>query len=146
MASSSTSFNLKFKVTGFFMRLLLNIILYLLVIVLVIFGSKAAYNFTYQLFGPVTVDEEPGRTVYIEISKGESTLAVASKLELYHVITNKYAFYLKTKLQGKVIMPGKYEVNSSMTYDDILNVITDYSKSLVQEEDTDTKNTDNNNN
>jgi len=59
-------------------------------------------------------------------------MEVARKLELYRVITNKYSFYLKTKLQSEVIMPGKYEVNSSMTYDDILDVITDYSKSLVQ--------------
>jgi len=132
MASSSTAFKVTFKITSFILRLLLNIIFFIFVIMLVIYGSRAAFNFTYQLYGPVTVDEQPGRTVYIEIKKGESTMEVARKLELYRVITNKYSFYLKTKLQSEVIMPGKYEVNSSMTYDDILDVITDYSKSLVQ--------------
>ncbi|HPU62698.1 MAG TPA: endolytic transglycosylase MltG [Mobilitalea sp.] len=134
MASSSTFFKVTFKITSFILRLLLNIIFFVLVIVFVIYGSRTAFDFTYQLYGPVTVDPEPGRNVYIEISKGESTMEVAKKLELYRVIKNKYAFYLKTKLQSEVIMPGKYEVNSSMTYDEILDIITDYSKSLVQNE------------
>lgn len=134
MASSSTFFKVTFKITSFILRLLLNIIFFVLVVVLVIYGSRTAYNFTYQLYGPVTVDPEPGRKVYIEIGKGESTMEVARKMELYRVIRNKYSFYLKTKLQNEVIMPGKYEVNSAMTYDEILDVITDYSKSLVQTE------------
>ena len=58
---------------------------------------------------------------------------IASKLELNRVIVDKYSFYLKTKLQNKVIMPGTYRVNSSMTYDEILDIITDYSNSEVQD-------------
>lgn len=132
--ASPTSVKLTLKISSFVLRLLLNVTLIILVVVFTIYGSKMAYNFTYQLYGPVTVDPEPGRQTYIEISKGESTMDVASKLELYRVIANKYSFYIKAKLQGEVIMPGKYEVNSSMTYDEILDIITDYSKSIVQVE------------
>lgn len=132
--ASPTSVKVTLKISSFILRLLLNIIFFVLIIAFVIYGSRAAFNFTYQLYGPVTVDEEPGRQAYIEIAKGESTMDVASKLELYRVIVNKHSFYFKTKLQNKVIMPGKYEVNSSMTYDEILDIITDYSKSLVQNE------------
>lgn len=139
MASSSTSVKLTLKISSFILRLLLNIIFIVLVVAFVIYGSRTAFNFTYQLYGPVTVDREPGRKAYIEISKGESSIDVASKLELYRIITNKYSFYFKTKLQNKVIMPGKYEVNSSMTYDEILDIITDYSKSIVQIEEIDTE-------
>lgn len=132
--ASPTSVKLTLKISSFVLRLLLNVTLIILVVVFTIYGSKMAYNFTYQLYGPVTVNPEPGRQTYIEISKGESTMDVASKLELYRVIANKYSFYIKAKLQGEVIMPGKYEVNSSMTYDEILDIITDYSKSIVQVE------------
>lgn len=141
MASSSTSIRLTLKISSFILRLLLNIIFYLLVIVLVIYGSKTAYNFTYQLYGPVSLDEEPGRTIPIKINKGESTLDIAGKLEVNRVIVDKYSFYFKAKLQSKVIMPGTYRVNSSMTYDEILDVITDYSKSEVQDEQIDTEKT-----
>lgn len=139
MASSSTSLRITLKISSFILRLLLNVIFYLLVIILVIYGSKTAYNFTYQLYGPVSLDEEPGRTIPIKINKGESTMDVAGKLEVNRVIVDKYPFYFKTKLQGKVIMSGTYRVNSSMTYDEILDIITDYSKSEVQEEQNDTE-------
>jgi UPF0755 protein len=61
-------------------------------------------------------------------------MAVANKLEINLVIKNKYAFYLKTKLQNSVLMPGTYTINNSMTYGEILAVITDYSKSSQNEE------------
>lgn len=135
MSSSSTSIKLTLKISSFILRLLLNIVFIILVVMVVIYGSRTAFNFTYQLYGPVSLDEEPGRTIPIRINKGESSMDIASKLELNRVIVDKYSFYFKTKLQSKIIMPGTYRVNSSMTYDEILDVITDYSKSEVQDED-----------
>lgn len=140
MASSSTTIKITLKISSFILRLLLNIIFFVLVIILVIYGSRTAFNFAYRLYGPVSVDEDPGRDIPIKINKGESSMDVAGKLELNRVIVDKYSFYFKTKLQNKVIMPGTYRVNSSMTYDEILDIITDYSKSEVQDEDIDTKN------
>ncbi|HHT89295.1 MAG TPA: hypothetical protein GX002_09855 [Clostridiales bacterium] len=133
MSSSSTTIKVTLKISSFILRLLLNIIFYILVIVFVIYGSRTAFNFTYRLYGPVSMESKPGRTIPIQINKGESTMDIASKLELNRVIVDKYSFYLKTKLQNKVIMPGTYRVNSSMTYDEILDIITDYSNSEVQD-------------
>lgn len=133
MATKSTAAKLTFKITSFIMRLLLNIIFYIIVVILIINFSKKAFEFTYQLYGPDAVDAAPGREIIIEINKGESSMDIASKLELNRAIENKYSFYLKTKLSESVIMPGTYKINSSMTYDEILTVITDYSASLVQD-------------
>ncbi|NLJ96735.1 MAG: endolytic transglycosylase MltG [Clostridiales bacterium] len=135
MASSSTSLKVTLKISSFILRMLLNIIFIILVVIFVYYGSQKAFNFTYQLYGPVRMEEPPGRDIPIRINKGESTMDVASKLEINRVIVNKYSFYFKAKLQDKVIMPGTYKVNSSMTYDEIFDVITDYSKSLIQNED-----------
>lgn len=134
MATRSTAVKLTLKVTSFIVRMLLNIFFYILVVILIINVSKYAYTFTYQLYGPDTVDEAPGREIVFQIKKGESKMDIATKLELNHAIKNKYSFYLKTKLQEYVIIPGTYIINSSMTYDDILDVITDYSKSIVKDE------------
>lgn len=134
MASNSTSVKLTLKVASFILRLLINIIFYIFVVILIVNVSKMAYDFTYQLYGPVTVEHAPGRDIPIKIQKGESTMDVANKLEINLVIKNKYAFYLKTKLQNSVLMPGTYTINNSMTYDEILAVITDYSKSGQNEE------------
>ena len=134
MATRSTAVKLTLKVTSFIVRMLLNIFFYILVVILIINVSKYAYTFTYQLYGPDTVDEAPGREIVFQIKKGESKMDIATKLELNHAIKNKYSFYLKTKLQEYVMIPGTYIINSSMTYDDILDVITDYSKSIVKDE------------
>ncbi len=138
MSSSSTSIKITLRISSFILRFLLNVIFFVLVIAFVIYGSRKAFDFTYQLYGPVSLDEEPGRTVPIKINKGESTMDVAAKLELNRVIADKYSFYVKTKIHKKVIMPGTYLVNSSMTYDEVLDIITDYSKSEVREEEAET--------
>lgn len=130
MATQSASVKLTLKVTSFILRLLLNIIFYVLVVILIIYFSKAAYGFTYQLYGPVSMDKAPGREIIVQVIDGDSTMDVASKLEVKQAIVNKYSFYLKTKLQNKVIMPGTYVIKSSMNYDEILQIITDYSASI----------------
>ncbi len=134
MATKSTAVKLTLKVTSFIVRLLMNLFFYILVVIVIINVSKFAYTFTYQLYGPDTVEEAPGRDIIIQIAKGESKMDIATKLELNHAIKSKYSFYLKTKLQDYVIMPGTYVINSSMTYQQILSVITDYTKSIDQSE------------
>ena len=134
MAIKSTSIKLTLKITSFILHLLLNIVFYVLVILLIINISKWAFDFTYSLYGPVTVDEAPGREIIFQIKKGESTMDIASKLQLNRAIKDKYSFYAKVKFQNVMIMPGTYVINTSMTYDEIINVISDYSASMIQEE------------
>ena len=133
MAGKSTSMKTTLKITSFILRLLLNITFYVLVIVMVISVSRKVYNFAYQVYGPVTVDEAPGREKPIQIQQGEGTMDIASKLELNRLIVNKYSFYAKVQFQKAVIMPGTYMLNTSMTYDEIIEIITDYSQSIIQE-------------
>jgi UPF0755 protein len=142
MATRSTAVKLTLKVTSLIVRMLMNIFFYILAVIVIINVSKYAYTFTYQLYGPDTVDEAPGREIIFQINKGESKMDIAAKLEINHAIKNKYSFYLKTKLQEYVIMPGTYVINSSMTYDEILSVVTDYSKSIVKDEDVENPSTD----
>lgn len=137
MTNKSTSIKLTLKITSFIMRMLLNIMFYIVVIMLVINVSKMAFDFTYQLYGSGTMDPVgSGKEIIFQINKGESTMDVASKLEVTHVIKDKYSFYLKVKLGEYVIMPGTYEISSDMNYDEILSVITDYSASIIKDNET----------
>lgn len=139
MANKSTAVKLTLKISSFILQFLLNIVFYVLVVLLIVNFSKTAYTFTYQLYGPDTVDTPgTGSPIIFQINKGESTMDIASKLELNRAVENKYSFYLKTKLEKKVIMPGMYEISTDMTYDELLTVITDYSQSIIKEEDMDT--------
>lgn len=138
MANKSTNMKITLKITSFILRLLLNITFYTLVAILIINFSKKAFNFTYQLYGPVTVDpKDKGTSIMVQIKKGESTMEVASKLELVHAIKNKYVFWVKAKLKKKVILPGTYELSTDMTYDEIMDIITDKSASIIKNPDAD---------
>lgn len=103
----------------------------------VAYGIKEAggysYNFAYQLFGDVSVEAAPGHDVKVTIMKGESSMNIASKLEDAKIIVNRYSFYAKLKLKEYDIMPGTFILNTSMSYDDVLAVITDYSQSIDAE-------------
>ncbi len=137
MAVRSTSSRVALKVISTILKILLNILFYSIVIVLLVIISGVAHDFGYQVFGKVTASEAPGHDTTIEINKGESTMNIASKLELNGVIVNKYSFFLKAKLKKYNLMPGTYNLNTSMTYDEIFSILTVPSADESQ----DTKNT-----
>ena len=128
------------RMTGGFLSICLNIIIYAVIIFFLIKAIHKTYDFAYRIFGDVSVEEEPGRTVKIQILKGESTMNVATKLETQKLIPDRYSFFIKVQLgnlgSGKdkyEIKGGTYELNTSMNYDEILNIITDAGKSLEGE-------------
>jgi len=124
MAAKSTNLKLALRMSNFIFRMLVNCVFYLLVIFLITKASREIYQFSYQIFGQVRAEEAPGRDAQVQIRKGESTMNVASKLQLNKFIVNKYSFYVKAKLLNHTIMPGTYIINTSMSYDEIFAVIT----------------------
>ncbi len=95
--------------------------------------SNYSYDFSYQIFGNVSIEAAPGRDVKVTVLKGESTMNIAKKLEDAKLIVDKNSFYLKAQLKKSEIMPGTFVLNTSMTYDEILNVICDYDNSIEAE-------------
>lgn len=88
-------------------------------------ASKYAYDFSYQVFGKVSVTtRKPINVVSIEIKEGDSTMGLAGLLEKKGIILDKYSFYTRAKLAKSNILPGKYKLNSSMSYEEIFDVIT----------------------
>ncbi|WP_312369882.1 hypothetical protein [Lachnoclostridium sp.] len=132
--AKSDSTKVALKITSAVLRVFLNILFYIAIILVLIQAVKITYNFSYQLFGSVSVEAEPGIDTEFQIAKGESTMDVARKLEAGNIIVNKYSFYLKTKFKEYNIYPGTFILNTSMDYDEILDVITDYNNSIVKEE------------
>jgi len=120
-------------IVGFILHLLLNIIFYAVVIFAIYKVGTTAKEFCYQVFGAYTMDAEPGINAEITIKDGASTMEVASALEMNRLIPNRYSFYLKVQLMRYKILAGTYILNTSMTYDEILEQITNYANSVVQE-------------
>lgn len=120
--------------TSFMLQMFVTVLFYVIVVLVVSNLSSSAYNFCYEIYGTVTVDKAPGRDVTIVIEEGESSMNVAKKLELNKVIVNDITFYLRTKLSEKTIFPGTYILNTSMSYEEILDVIADYDTAMENKE------------
>ena len=123
MAKKSAATKVVLDITSMVLHLLLNIVFFIVVVMLVVKFSQIAYDFSYQVFGSVRVSEENGREYELTISEGESTMRVAAKLEQNRIIVNRFSFFLRAKLMKKNILPGTYNVNASMDYDEIYAVI-----------------------
>lgn len=129
MEKSSVKTKLAFRVTHGILHIVLTIAFYCLVAFIVFRACKATYEFSYQIFGNVTVTDEAHKyDREVVIAESESTMSVARKLELYKIAKNKYSFYVRAKLGDESIKPGTYILSSDMDYDDILTIITDTSK------------------
>ncbi|BCN31712.1 MltG/YceG/YrrL family protein [Anaeromicropila herbilytica] len=124
MTAQRSKANSFMKFMSFILQLSLNLVFYVVVILLIMMLTTKAYNFSYQVFGNVVVDSKPGHEAQIKVNKGESTLDLAKVLESNRLIADKYSFFVKAKLTEQAILPGKYILNSSMTYSEILDVIT----------------------
>lgn len=133
MKAKSTGAKVVLTVTKMILHTILNIIFYALVIFLVMKCSTAAFDFAYQIFGDVSVEEEPGRDIKVTIKKGDSTMKIADKLERKRVIANKYSFYIRAKITKKIILPGTFVLNNSMNYEQLLDILTVAAKKEQEE-------------
>ena len=115
------------------LRILFSICFYVVLIWGMMQFTKSAYEFSYQIFGNVSVEKEPGADVLITIRRGDTTKYIAELLEYKSVIKNQYSFFIRAKLMVNAsdpILPGVYKLNTSMNYGEIIETITDPSANL----------------
>lgn len=133
MAKQSQQSKAALDIIGYLLGLLLNLVFYVVVGLAIYFAATKVYEFSYQIFGDRVCEAAPGRDVEIRIEEGESTMDIAEKLYMNKLVVNKYTFYLKVQLFEYSIMQGTFQLNTSMTYDEILGVITDLSNAIPEE-------------
>ena len=119
-------------------RLLIDILFYVLVAVAIIQLSRYAKSFCYPVFGNVQVDDyEHGVEKDILIELGDSTRDVGKRLEREGIIVNELSFYVKVKINKLNIMPGTYKLRTDMNYNEILDIIAVSTEVLEEQEEAD---------
>ena len=98
-------------------------------------AAVKAYDYGYRVFAeePVTVGE--GRTISISVGAGDSVRDIGKNLEEKGLIRDANLFFVQELLSeyhGKII-PGIYDLNTSMTNDEMLEIM---SSEPEEEEDT----------
>lgn len=116
-----------------FVTITIKVIVFVLIARYVMGAASQAYNFGYRIFSEEPVDGEPGITYTVKLSEETTPKQVAQALEDYGLIRDKNLFYLQYMLsphRGE-LMPGSYELNTSMTAEQMLTIM---SSSYVESE------------
>lgn len=114
-----------FIVRGFLV-FLLNLIFYAIVILASVQICKMAYSFANEVFGDVMADPPPGVERTFVIEEADEPMKIAKNLEKEGIVSNAYSFYIRLRLsqsEKNIIAAGTYQLNTSMTYKEILDEI-----------------------
>lgn len=104
----------------------LNLIFYVIIILATIQVCKLTYSFAGEVFGDVMAEAPPGVDKTFVIAEADDSLTIAKNLEREGIVSNAYSFYIRLRLsQSKknIIVAGSYQLNTSMTYKEILDKI-----------------------
>jgi len=114
------------KFTTGTLSVLLNILVYAVIIFLIYKVVLFAFDFSYEVFGNTTISQHDDTPVAIDIKDGYSSADIAAVLKENGIIKYKMAFTVRMALEGAEdeVVPGTYEVNETMSMNDIIAMIT----------------------
>ena len=110
---------------GAIVGLALKVTVVVVAILYVYKGAVVSYDYGYRLFTETPVSAGTGREVTISITSGKAAKDVGEILESKGLIRDAKLFYLQelfSDYHGK-ITPGIYTLDSSMTAEEILEII-----------------------
>lgn len=111
--------------TSTVMGTILKIALAILIVVGVYRAATSAYEYGFRLFAEPPMETAPGTAVNLVITDNKSDKEIAELLQTNGLIRDAKLFRLQERISeyyGK-IQPGAYELNTSMTAEEILAVI-----------------------
>jgi len=114
------------KFTTGTLSVLLNILVYAVIIFLIYKVVLFAFDFSYEVFGNTTISQHDDTPVAIDIKDGYSSADIAAVLKENGIIKYEMAFTARMALEGAAdeVVPGTYEVNETMSMNDIIAMIT----------------------
>ena len=106
--------------------LALNVVFYIVIFLLAVRLVTYSYDFSYNVFGEVVMDEEAEETTLVQIPDGASTEEIAALLEKKGLIKYKNAFIIHVALSEYkgMLQSGDYELSPAMTMDEMLEIIS----------------------
>lgn len=109
----------------FSVRLGIKLIILLILVLIVQFIISSGYDFGYNLFAAPAMSSPPGREVTFIVEKGESTSDIIDELAEAGLIRDKFSFRCQIVFYDKILQPGEYMLNTSMTSKEILLLLND---------------------
>ena len=89
-------------------------------------ACRLSYGFAQEVFGDGVAEPPPGRNQTFVVAEADDAMTIARNLEKEGIVPNAYSFYIRLRLSQSsksIIVAGSYELNTSMTYKEILEKI-----------------------
>ncbi len=106
------------------MRVAIKVSVYTILIACMILIAREGYRFGRAVVSDDGYESSPGTDVTITISGNESKMEVAEKLEEQGIVENKIVFYVQSLLYEAKYIPGEYTLNSSLSGEDIVEILS----------------------
>lgn len=124
------------QVLGAIVAMIARVAIAVAIIVIVFRGAVQSYDFGFRIFAEQPVTEGDGRTVSVAVLEGKSTMDIGEMLQEKGLINDAKLFYVQEKLSNykDSIKPGVYELNTSMTAEQMLAVMAGGEDQSTEEE------------
>ncbi len=100
-----------------------QMILCILVIIVLYHAGVYGYEFGKEIFAPTPVSIDQGKDMIVIVEEDATSADVAKLLESKGLIRDWRVFYVQAFLYQAQIEPGSYTLNTSMTSQDILDIM-----------------------
>ncbi|MCM1123289.1 MAG: endolytic transglycosylase MltG [Eubacterium sp.] len=113
------------EIVGSTVQIIVKVAIFAFIIMYIFKGSTAAYDYGYRVFTEEPVSMGEGRIISVYIEGNESALDVGKMLQEKGLIRDGRLFMIQELLseQHGNIQPGVYDLNTSMTAQEMLAVI-----------------------
>lgn len=107
-----------------------------IVVVLVYRAAMYAYHFGYMVFADATMEVSPGRDVSITVETDDDIMDIGETLERRGLISDAKIFLVQAVLleYKDNLLPGVYTLNTSMTPEEMLEVMAAVAEEETGEE------------
>lgn len=114
------------KMAGTVISASIRIMLVLAVLCLLYYGGTKGFEFGESVFSPKTLEEAPGTDIEVTITQGMDAEAVGKLLEKSGLIKDYKVFWIQTKLYDYSFAAGNYVLNTSMTPEEMLEIVGEH--------------------
>ena len=115
------------EIVGSVFAVALKIIIAVILIMLVYKYAIQGYEYGYRIFGEPAMTTGEGRTVTITVNEEDSVKKIAQTLETNGLVREAKLFELQEKVSEykNMLQPGVYELNTSMTAEEMMAVMAE---------------------
>lgn len=113
------------EIIGSTVQIIVKVVVFAILIMYIFRAAVAAYDYGYRVFTEEAVSTGEGRIISVSIEGGQSASDVGKMLEEKGLIRDGRLFVIQELLSENhgQIQPGVYDLNTSMTAQEMLAVI-----------------------